>query len=239
MTGNFNLEKGAVSAKTLITLTLIALAGIGITVTGIIFEQQVLRMIPLYVSLVVGALQSRASRYASLIGGVNCLIYTAVYFSFGLYAMAFETLLLSFPLQIATFIRWNRNKYKNSTRFKSLSVRQIIIFGAVAVVAFAVLYALLSVAGSSYRFIDILITLIATAVLLLTLLAYREYTWLMLMSGAANIYLDITMMQDYPEQITYLIFSCYSFICIVMQFFSVRALLKEQEDTSAVRTCKG
>ena len=40
-------------------------------------------------------------------------------------------------------------------------------------------------------------------------------------------------MQDYPAQITYLIYSFYSLICIGRQFFSVRKLFAEQKKEAA------
>ena len=76
-----------------------------ITWTGIQFQQPFLRMLPLYISLCVGMLQSRASRYASLVGGLNSLVYTFVYISLGLYASALYAIAVSFPLQIATFLK--------------------------------------------------------------------------------------------------------------------------------------
>ena len=73
---------------TVLSVIMIMITGILITLTGVLFHQSVQRMIPLYVSLVVGMLQSRANRYANLIGGINALLYAVVYFYFGLYASA-------------------------------------------------------------------------------------------------------------------------------------------------------
>ena len=55
-------------------LCLMAVTAILITVTGILFHQSFIRILPLYVSLVVGVLQSRANRYASLLGGMNSIL---------------------------------------------------------------------------------------------------------------------------------------------------------------------
>ena len=91
-------------------LCLMAVTAVLITVTGIIFRQSFIRILPLYVSLLVGLLQSRANRYASLLGGLNSILYTLVYIYLGLYASAGYALLFSFPLQIVTFILWSRRK---------------------------------------------------------------------------------------------------------------------------------
>ena len=60
---------------TVLSAAMILITGIMITLTGVLSHQSVLRMIPLYVSLAVGILQSRANRYANLIGGINALLY--------------------------------------------------------------------------------------------------------------------------------------------------------------------
>lgn len=212
-----------------ISYALLIAAAIMITWTGIVWKQQVFRIIPLYVSLFVGMLQSRANRYACLIGGVNSLIYTVVYFSLGLYAMALQALLISCPFQLFTFVRWHKNAYKHSTKFRQLNGKQGLLLVALYVFSFLVLYWVMSQAGSSYRMLDNALTLLGIFVSILTLLSFREYTWLMLGSGICSIVLDVTMMQEHPGQITYLVFSVYSMICMIRQFISVKNLYKEQK----------
>ena len=46
-----------------------------ITATGVVFRQSLVNILPLYVSLCVGLLQSRVSRTAYLIGACNSLLY--------------------------------------------------------------------------------------------------------------------------------------------------------------------
>jgi len=94
--------------KKLIMPLLLGAAAILITVTGIVFGQSALRILPLYISLVIGLLQSRVSRIAPLIGGINALLYAAVYLYYGLYASALYAVLVSCPMQIATFFSWRK-----------------------------------------------------------------------------------------------------------------------------------
>ena len=108
------------NAKKIFSYTLLAVSAVMITLTGILFHQRVLLMIPLYVSLVVGLLQSRASRFSYLLGGLNCIIYTVAYMIMGLYAQAVSTLLWSCPIQLVTFWQWSRHSYKQSTEFKRM-----------------------------------------------------------------------------------------------------------------------
>ena len=199
-----------------------------ITFAGVVWKQDFFRILPLYISLIVGMGQSYASRYASLVGGINCILYTVVYISFGLYAQAANALLISCPLQIATFIRWSKHKYKNSTEFRKLSPKGRLIAATIFGICFVTVYFILIAVNSSYQLLDTGLTLIAIFTSVLTLFSYIEYSWLMLGTGLLSIALDIAMIPERPAQITYLIFSIYSLICISRQFFAVRNLYKEQ-----------
>ena len=222
------------SRKNLFSLILIAVAGVMITVLGILTSQEVLRIVPLYVSLAVGMLQAGANRYANLLGGLNSILYAVVYFSFGLYAMTIYCVLVSFPVQIITFIRWSRSAYKSSTMFKRLTPVQLVIL----LIAFALCYIainfILTNTDAKYPLIDNASTLVGIVTMLLSMLSFREYSWFMLAGSFISIALDISMMQDHPAQITYLVFSIYSLICVMRQFFSVRRLYREQTEERCV-----
>ena len=220
--------KELINKGTVLSVIMILITAILITLTGIISHQSVLRMIPLYVSLVVGILQSRANRYANLIGGINALLYAAVYFHFGLYASAASALLVSSPIQLATFIRWSNRSYKHSTKFRCLSAKFRIILSVIFVVSFSTIYIILSVLNSEYRLLDLSVSLISVFTSVLALFSFMEYSWTMLGTGVFSIVLDISMMRNYPGQITYLVFSIYSMICIILQMISVHKLYKEQ-----------
>ncbi|MBR2353496.1 MAG: nicotinamide mononucleotide transporter [Clostridia bacterium] len=207
---------------------LLIVCAILITVTGILFKQSILRIIPLYVSLVVGLLQSRASRFSYLLGGCNCIIYTVVYISFGLYATAASTLLFSCPIQLITFWRWSKRSYKQATEFRTLKPIHWMLGGVAFVICFVLIHFVLDAADSNYRFLDNLGTLVSLTVSLLSLLSFREYSWLMPVTGVINLILYTVMIMDDPAQVTYLIYGINSMICIIGQFFSVRKLYAEQ-----------
>ena len=214
-------------------LALILVTAILITVTGVIFSQSVIRIVPLYVSLIVGALQSRANRYASLIGGLNSILYTAVYVYLGLYASAGYALLFSCPLQIATFVLWSNKKRGETTEFRSMSwrCRGLVLLGFLA--SFAGLYFVLRAADSSHQVLDNLSSLIGILATVLMMLAFVEYTWLMIPSGLIGMALNIATMQSEPAQITYVVLSVYSMICNTVQFFKVRGVYAEQRAAQA------
>lgn len=214
------------------TWILTAVCAVAISVTGVLFRQSIFRMLPLFVSLGIGVLQSRASRYAPLIGSFNSLFYGVIYIGFGLYANAVSAFFVSFPVQLITFLRWKKYAYKHTTRFQTLAKWQWCVLVASLAVSFVVVNFVLTAADSSYRLLDNSSTLLGFAVSVLTVFAFREYTWLMLGNGLLTIGLYIFMTIDALAQSTYLVYAIHSFICIVMQTFCVEKLYREQKEES-------
>lgn len=201
-----------------------------ITAAGIYFHQSFLRILPLYISLIIALLQSRVNRYASLLGSLNSLLYGAVYIYYNIYGSAFSAFLFSFPIQLLTFIRWNKNKWEHSTVLRKLSGKQRILIASGFAVALAAMWIILPLIGSQYVFLDSVTNLIGILIYFLTMFAYVEYTFLMIINGVIGTALYITMLVDMPEMTTYLIFSVYSFICIVFAFFKARKLYDSQQN---------
>ncbi len=218
-----------IDPKTAFTVALIIVTAATITVTGIKFGQVWWKTVPLYVSLVVGLCQTRASRYASLIGGTNSVLYAGVNLAEGLPAQSAYSLLVSCPFQIATFIRWSKNKYKQSTRFRQLSWKMRGVVALAFAVCMAITCVILTAIGSSYIILDAAMMLIGVFTMVLTLLSFVEYSWFMLCTGVVSIVLDAVMMVDNPARITFLVFSIYSMICVTLQFITVQKLYNEQQ----------
>lgn len=211
-----------------------AITAIGITVTGIVFKQAFFRMLPLYVSLFISLLQTRVSRYAPLIGGINSILYAMVFLHYDLFGNAVYAVAFSCPVQILTFLRWSRNKWKDSTLLKKMNTGQRWL----TVLAFALVWsAVLSVlhfSGSDYAVFDTTTSLLGILISILTMLAYIEYASLMVISGIASIGLYVGMIADGTlEQMPYLVYSIYSFVCICFtvcqakRLFSMQRALKE------------
>ena len=85
-------------------LILLGITAAALTVTAVIFKQSVIRTIPLFVSLFIILLQTKANRFAYLLGGGNSILYAVSYVTMGLYGSALYAFCISFPLQIITFI---------------------------------------------------------------------------------------------------------------------------------------
>ena len=219
-----NLKKYFTTKNIMIAVTFIL-----ILVTSIIFKQNPLIIAPVFVSLFIMAFQADANRYAYLAGSLNSVVYAGVYAYLGLYASALSALLVSFPLQFATFINWKKRAYKNSVVFKKMSASLRVIISIGFVISSVTLYIILKAIGSDYAVFDNISTLIGIMVSVLTLLAYIEYSYLWLISGGIQVILNFQVMNNNnPEHITYVIFSLYSAYCIVMAFINVRKLYSEQ-----------
>ena len=200
-----------------------------IVVAGIVFKQPFIRMLPLLISLFIMLFQAEANRYSFIAGGANALLYTYVYFRVGLYASATSALFFSFPIQIMTFISWNKHSYEKSTRFKKLSVkaRVCICIGFVAV--WLGVLKILQLAGSGYAVLDNTASLLGILVSVLTMMAYVEYSYLWLVSTSLNIILNIQVTLNDPSHIPYVIFTVYNMWCVVNAFKNVQRLYKKQQ----------
>ncbi len=205
---------------------------VAVTVCGIMFKQAVWRMIPLYVSLVIALLQSHVNRFAPLLGGANSLLYTAVYFSYALYGQALYALLVSCPLQIVTFVCWQKRKSGNSTILRRMpNVMKILVS-----VAFVGIWLLLAFfrknSDSAYYLLDNTVTLLGIIATIVTMLSFVEYTVLMIINGCCTIWLYISMLETNPEQFTYLVFAVYSLLCAVLATITAyRALMAREAET--------
>lgn len=223
------INKKSMSKKDIIIYILMGCTAVLITAAGIYYKQSFLRILPLYISIVIGMLQSRVNRYASLIGSINSLLYGAVYVYFNLYGSAFSAFLFSFPIQLLTFLRWNKNKWEHSTVLRKLTAKQRILIAGGFVAALIAMWIILPLIGSQYVFLDSLTNILGILIYFLTMFAYVEYTFLMIINGVIGTVLYITMLGDSPEILTYLIYSVYSFICIVFAFFRSKKIYDSQQ----------
>ena len=215
--------------KTLIDIIPLAVTAVLIAVTGVMYHQAVFRVLPLYVSLIVSILQSKVNRYASLIGGLNSILYACVDWQYGLYASSASALLVSFPFQIATFILWSRRSYKHSTLLRSMSGHQRILTAGVCILVWLAMFFILRCMHSDYQIVDSSFTLLGLLIYVLTLFAFVEYTWLMIPNCLSNIILNIIVMADKPDRITFLVFSFYSLYCNALGFIQARRIYAEQQ----------
>ena len=213
----------------ILRLILVAVTAAGITASSIIFNQSFLRIIPIYISLFIMLLQTKVNRYALLIGGINSIFYAFVYFHYAIYASAFYSLLFSFPLQIVAFIRWSKNKYKNSTILRTMSWKlRALVLSAFTLSLFSAIL-VLQLTGSDYAVIDATSSLLSIFVIVLMMLAFVEYMYLSVLSQIMSIALFISMVANgLTEQVTYLVFSIYSLTCVIIALINGRRIYADQ-----------
>ncbi len=216
------MKKLSLPRSAWIMITVMLTTGIAITVSAMIFKPNFLEIVPLYISLIIGFLQSRVNRFGSLIGGFNSILYGIVYFSFGLYGNCLYAILVSAPLQIITFIMWNKNAFKETTYFKVLTNKQRIAIIGGFLVCWIILYIVLQSVGSEHSLLDNTITLFGILTTVLMMFAFVEYTVLMVVSNIVSLVLYITMIAANPERITFLIYTVYSTVCCVIALFGAR-----------------
>lgn len=217
------------SKKDIFVFFIMIITAVLITASAVYYKQSVLRIFPLYISLFIAMLQSRVNRFASLLGSFNSILYGVVYFYYAIYASALSAVLFSFPIQLLTFIRWNKNKWEHSTVLRKLTAKQRILLILGCAAALVAMWVGLPLIGSQYVFLDSLTNIIGIVIYFLTMFAFVEYTFLMIINGVIGIALYVQMLDATPEMMPFLIFSVYSFICITLAFFQARKLYKTQQ----------
>ncbi len=184
---------------------------------------------PIFVSLIIMLLQSEANRYAFLLGSLNSLLYAVADSMFTLYSSALSALLISFPIQMLTFIRWNKRKYKDSTVFSKLSWKMrglcvLIGIGAVIALNFA-----LSGTGSDYLLLDNVSNVIGYFTSIFTFMSFIEYPFLQITGLAIGTVNYFFILADGDLAIVpRVIYNLYCGVCIVRATISVYKLYKEQ-----------
>lgn len=102
------------------------------------------------------------------------------------------------------------------------------------IVSLIAMWIILPLIGSKYVFLDSVTNLLGILIYFMTMFAFVEYTFLMVINGVIGIALYITMLAETPEITTYLIYSVYSSICIVIAFFQAKKLYdNQQKDNTA------
>lgn len=191
--------------------------------TAIIFKQNPIKTFPLFVSLFVMILQSRVSRYAFLVGGLNSILYAISYFLMGLYASAIYALISSFPLQIITFINWQNKTRGGVTPLKRMGWGArglvLLLFATIWPIAYFVIK---SLPGANQSILDVTGTLIGILITVLSMLRFSEYAPLNLLSVGISLATHTMIFLNDISNITYVIYTVYSGVCIIAAIVRIR-----------------
>ena len=199
------------------------------TVCGLVFKQKWYRMVPLYISLIVMMFQTKASRYAFLIGGLNAIIYALVDISMKVYGGAMQCLLFSCPVQILTFISWGKRPYRQSTQFKKLSQKGLIAAVSVGLILWLIIAYILSKLNSPYLVIDSSVTVLNFFTEGLCLLTYVDYIYPKVVGSILSLVLSTLLTVTYVGNITFLVACVYNNCCTIATLIYTRRLYKEQQ----------
>ena len=191
-----------------------------ILTTGIIFHQEFWKMLPLFISLAVMLLQAKVNRYAYLLGGLNSILYAVAYFSMGIRESALSALLMSFPLQIITFILWQRKTQGNVTKLRKLNIWAIAGIATAFALSFTVMFLWFphDETATTYTILmDTSTTLLGFITTMLTLLRFREYIVTQIVTLPLSLSMHVMIMVGgNMANITYVIYTVYCCICLAM-----------------------
>ena len=217
-----------ISKEKVIMLILVALTAVGITVSGILWVQDFLKLVPLYVSLSVMLFQSEAKRIAPLIGAVNSIFYAIVDYSYGLYASAVFDILFSCTLQFATFFLWTKRKDGSTTIFRKMTPKKRVLLLLSVIAIYSVTLAVNINVEATMPYLDAYQLVGGFATQILMMFAFVEYTYFSMFGCIITILLNVFMLQTTPDRAPYLVYSIYSLICSVRGAYSVSKIYKSQ-----------
>ena len=207
--------------------------------SGVIFSTPFIRLLPLFLSLFIVMLQAKANRYAYIFGGLNSILYAAIYVYAGIYASAASSFFFSFPIQIFTFWNWSKNPYKKSTKFRTMSTKARILSTLGFLVVWAGVLIALTLIGSSLALLDTSASLLGMTVSILTMLAYKEYAPLWLLSSMLSLVLNVMLTVKDITYFPYAVSATYNLICTFIAFYSVRKLCRIQNTETSDKEEQG
>lgn len=194
------------------------------------FKLSILEFIPLIISIAIMFLQANVNRYAFLFGAVNSVLYAIAYLNMTLYVSALYALLISCPLQVITFLKWQKHTQNKTTALKSMSSKnRLLLFTAMAA-GWLLLYLLFAVFGSKYLLFDNTVAVIGIVASILCAMRYTEYALLQVLSGAISTLLYAFMLLDDPRKAVWLVYSVYAAVCSMIAF--VKTTRRTSENVS-------
>lgn len=199
---------------------------LAVTVLSVLFKVEFYNALPLMISTTVMFMQTRVNRYTFILGGLNAIVYSFAFFHMELYGQAAMSLVVSFPLQMITFINWQKHTHKGKTEIKRFSLNgRVAVFAGMAVM-WTIFYIILSASGSEYIMLDNTVTVIGTVSSVICIFRYSEFAVLQMLTSFINIVLFTNMTFDNTSRVIWLIHSIYTFICATVTFIKTQKELK-------------
>ncbi len=207
-----------------------AITAIGILVCAIVFKQMIIKVLPLFFSLVIMLLNAKANRIGFLLGALNSCIYIIGYFMEGVYGTMASTI-FGIAMALIAYFRWRKEAYGKATIFRSFSGKQRALFGGLLVLAWAICAFVLWKLNGTAVVTDGLILVLGVVVPILTIAAYIESPALNVISCLTQLILwaQVVFIDKKTASLTYLIYTSYALYMTVRTFFRWLSLYKEQQ----------
>ena len=203
---------------------------IGILACAIVFKQMFIKVLPLFFSLVIMLLNSRANRIGFLLGAINSVIYIVGYIMEGVYGSVASTA-VGIVFAVIAYFSWKREAYGKATVFRAFTGRQRIILSFVMAVAWGICSFVLWKLDGTAVVIDGLVLVLGFVMPILNIKAYIESALLNVINCAiqAVMWGQIIITNGNLATLTYLIYSIYCTYMVVRTFLRWLSLYKEQQ----------
>ncbi len=207
-----------------------AMTGIGILICAIVFKQMFIKVLPLFFSLLIMLLNSRANRIGFILGAINSCIYIIGYLMEGVYGSVASTA-FGIVIMLITYFRWKSKAYGKATVFRRFSARGRVLLALALCVAWALVAFVLRIMGGTATVIDGLSMVLGFAINILSIVAYVEAPFLNIISGLSQfaLWVQIVFVNGNYAAMTYLVYSIYCAYMIARTFYRWLALYKEQQ----------
>ena len=211
-----------------------AVTGIGILACAIVFKQMFIKVLPLFFSLLIMLLNSRANRIGFILGAINSCIYIIGFIMEGVYGTVASTV-FGIVIMLITYFRWKSKAYGKATEFRRFSARGRVLLALVLCVAWAATVFALRMMGGTATVIDGLTMVLGFAINILNIVAYVEAPFLNIISGLSQfaLWMQIVFINKNYAALTYLVYSIYCSYMIARTFYRWLALYKEQQSLKA------
>jgi nicotinamide mononucleotide transporter PnuC len=189
-----------------------------------------IKVLPLFFSLLIMLLNSRANRIGFILGSINSCIYIIGYLMEGVYGTVASTV-FGIIIMLISYFRWKSNAYGKATVFRRFSTRGRILLTLVLCIAWAGTTFTLSMINGTATVMDGLTMVLGFATNILTIVAYVEAPFLNIISCLCQfgLWVQIVFVNKNYSATTYLVYMIYCTYMVIRTYCRWLALYKEQQ----------
>jgi len=196
------------------------------------------QLLPIFIAHIYMLMQMRANRYMHILGFINAFIFAVAYLAQGLYTAFAVTIVINAPLNLISFVQWNKQMTGKETKLRRLTKKQILLLSGGFVLIWILLYVIFSWFGSPYLLLDNTTTILANVAAILGIFRYIEYTMLGVFNNILYVLLYITVVMDQPDQLPYLVNNAFGAISALISFRSMMKIYFMQRDREKIEAAE-